>query len=461
MKAIPLVIICVITCFPATSQTSADSTRTLDSITIKAFEQYKPVPYSPISITVLPYADFSPKTSLVHGLNVVAGVRMEERSPGSYRLSIRGSSLRSPFGVRNIKVYWNNIPITDPGGNTYFNQFSWNSFAQAEIFKGPAASLYGTANGGLVLLNSWDNRWQPGVSAEYITGSYDLHNTFLSARFGKRENKNLVTYAHNQTDGYRVHTNMRRDNFSWVSKTSKGQYDISTAVLFTDMYYQTPGALTFNEFNNDPKAARPAAGGLPSAVNAKAAIYQKNVLAGMSGVFRLVPDFKNTTTIYGAFAQIKNPAIRNYERRNEPSFGGRSVFDFQKKREKISLGFFAGTEWQQGYFNTQVSKNKNGNPDTLLANDDVNNTALSFFGQVTADIDDKWFLLAALSVNKTKISITRLNQYPVLIQSRTYRNETAPLLTQFQKYCLPLVLLPQALKLSGDGTMKVHWFFIY
>ena len=36
----------------------------------------------------------------------IPGVRMEERTPGSYRLSIRGSLLRSPFGIRNVKVYF-------------------------------------------------------------------------------------------------------------------------------------------------------------------------------------------------------------------------------------------------------------------------------------------------------------------------------------------------------------------
>lgn len=43
--------------------------------------------------------------SLQLSLNLLPGTRMEERSPGSYRLSVRGSTLRSPFGIRNIKIY--------------------------------------------------------------------------------------------------------------------------------------------------------------------------------------------------------------------------------------------------------------------------------------------------------------------------------------------------------------------
>ena len=77
---------------------------------------------------------------MLPAVNLVPGVRMEERSPGSFRLSVRGSLLRSPFGVRNIKVYWNDIPFTDAGGNTYFNLVDPNSIRQIEILKGPGSS---------------------------------------------------------------------------------------------------------------------------------------------------------------------------------------------------------------------------------------------------------------------------------------------------------------------------------
>ncbi len=419
----------------ATAQLNADSTtHTLDSVIVRAFAQ--PItPKSPalcgcaIATTILPYADFSTKTSLLNGLNTVSGVRMEERSPGSYRLSIRGSSLRSPFGVRNIKVYWNNIPVTDPSGNTYFNQFAWNNFSSVEIYKGPAGSMYGAGTGGLLILSNFENSFKPGISAEYLIGSYNLHNFFASGRFGNKESMNQITYAHNQTDGYRSHTNMRRDNFSWTTKISRDKFTLTTAVLYTDMFYQTPGALTLAEYTTTPKNARPAAGAFPSATTAKAGIYQKNLLTGISGMFSLAPFLKNNTTLYGSFAQVKNPAIRNYERRNEPSFGGRTSFEFKKRYETTQLHFVVGSEFQQGYFNTQVSKNRNGNPDTLQTNDDINNNSLSVFAQASADINSKWFINAGVSTNKLTLHITRLNIYPVVTQSRTYKNEVVPMLS--------------------------------
>ena len=406
-----------------------DTSKILDEVLVRAFEQNRKQNLTTASVKFIEFnnGDRYNKTSLVNGFNSVAGVRMEERSPGSYRINIRGSSLRSPFGVRNVKVYWNEIPVTDPGGNTYFNQFAYNNFSSIEIFKGPAGSLYGAGTGGLILVNNFDG-WKPGASFEYVTGSYNLQNILAAARFGKKENKNQITYAHNQTDGYRIQTNMRRDNFSWQSqlKLSEKQ-QINTSVLFTDMYYQTPGALTLAEFIVNPKAARPAAGAFPSAVNAKAAIFQKNITAGFTNIYQINSSFKNSTTLYGAFAQIKNSAIRNYERRNEPSFGGRTIFTFNKKFEnKNNLQVVGGSEFQQGYFNTQVSKNKNGNPDTLQTNDDINYTTYSFFVQGDISLREKWFINTGVSLNKTKVDITRLSRYPVVKQTRNYKNELAP-----------------------------------
>src|SRR5690606_23243429 len=81
--------------------------------------------------------------TLLPALNSLPGVRMEERSPGSYRLSLRGSLLRSPWGVRNVKVYMDEFPLTDAGGNTYLNLIDPRSIHRIEILKGPDGSLFG------------------------------------------------------------------------------------------------------------------------------------------------------------------------------------------------------------------------------------------------------------------------------------------------------------------------------
>ena len=278
MKRTILLSLPLFACVLTYAQADPDSSKTMDEVIIKSFEHNRRSgnTVSIVKVLAINNADRYNKTSIVNGMNTIAGVRMEERSPGSYRINMRGSSLRSPFGVRNVKVYFNGIPLTDAGGNTYFNQLAYNNFSHIELFKGPAGSLYGAGTGGLIMLYGLD-QWQPGVSVEYVTGTYDLQNVFASARFGNPDSRNQFTYAHNQSDGYRIQSAMRRDNITWQSVLQSSEKNkISASLLFTDMYYQTPGALTLTEYNTNPKAARPAGGGFPSAVDAKAAIFQKN-----------------------------------------------------------------------------------------------------------------------------------------------------------------------------------------
>src|SRR6478609_9827719 len=84
-----------------------DSSRVLSEVTVKAYEYGKPITEVPVAIGIIgkKALDRFNVTSFVSAVNTIPGVRMEERSPGSYRLSIRGSTLRSPFGIRNVKVY--------------------------------------------------------------------------------------------------------------------------------------------------------------------------------------------------------------------------------------------------------------------------------------------------------------------------------------------------------------------
>src|SRR5689334_1219145 len=128
----------------------------LDEIVIRAFEQNKKLRDVPAAVNYIgqqAIERYGP-ASVLQAVNSTPGVRMEERSPGSYRFNIRGSSSRAPFGVRNIKVYYNDLPITDPGGNTYLNQLGIYNFNSIEIIKGPGSSLYGAGTGGVLSIES-------------------------------------------------------------------------------------------------------------------------------------------------------------------------------------------------------------------------------------------------------------------------------------------------------------------
>src|SRR5690554_4805881 len=126
--------------------------RELDPIEIMAYFNQQPIlglTASAQSITSSTI-EMQQSTTLLPALNTVAGIRMEERSPGSYRLAMRGSLIRSPFGIRNVKVYIDEFPLTDAGGNTYLNLLDPSAISSIHVLKGPDGSLYGANSGGVI-----------------------------------------------------------------------------------------------------------------------------------------------------------------------------------------------------------------------------------------------------------------------------------------------------------------------
>src|SRR5690606_34959679 len=154
-----------------------------------------------------------------------------------------------------VKVYYNNIPFTDPGGNTFFNQLGYYNFQSLEIIKGPGSSLYGAGTGGVILINSLEEDFTKGASINFSYGSYQTVNRNFKINFGSDDFRNTVSFSQLNSEGYRNHTQLERINFNWdagAKLSDKGR--LQASLLYGDLYYQTPGALTYAQYLQNPKA---------------------------------------------------------------------------------------------------------------------------------------------------------------------------------------------------------------
>jgi iron complex outermembrane receptor protein len=371
--------------------------------------------------------------SLVQAINTLPGVRMEERSPGSYRLNIRGSALRSPFGVRNVKVYYNDLPFTHPGGHTYLNQLGAYNFGTLEVIKGPGSSLYGAGTGGVLLAQPGTNNDPRSVTAEYTRGSYGMQNAFVALQTDTGTFRSKISFQHQASDGYRIHSALERDVFSWTSEARVGsQGTLKTTFLYGDLFYQTPGALTKAEYEVNPRNARPGNAAFPGAEAAQASVRQRTVLAGASYATKISSLFHNTTALYGAYTQLLNPAIQNYGRISEPHFGGRSTFVFEKKLRRSVVRVHAGAEWQQGSTIAGVHRNRGGAPDSLMQSYEVSNRQSLLFTQITIEAGG-FTAVAGASLNELRIKYQNFLPRAVPTQEREFRNILAPRLALFKK----------------------------
>ncbi|MGC3948307.1 MAG: TonB-dependent receptor [Chryseolinea sp.] len=344
----------------------ADSTKVLDEFVVRGYAYDRPLNEVPAAVGIVRKTDLErfSNNSLVPVMNTIPGVRMEERSPGSYRFSVRGSLLRSPFGVRNVKVYWNGLPLTDGGGNTYLNLFDFDAVTSAEVIKGPGGSLYGAGTGGVLLLRN-SGAVHPSLSVSGVFGSYGNQRYRLQYEDGNENARVTVRYVHHESDGYREQTRMRRDALNADVATKLDERNtLSASVFYTDLYYGTPGGLTKAQYDENPQQARPPRTSppvQPGAVQANAAVSNKTGYVGVTHDIDWDSQWTSTTGLYGSLTAFENPTIRNYESRDETNVGIRHQTQYAlpgRLKGKITMG----AEYQYFFSPVKVSANDGGSP---------------------------------------------------------------------------------------------------
>jgi iron complex outermembrane receptor protein len=420
MKKI-LTVLLVSCSFYSYAQLSTDTTKKLKEVIIRPYFSTQPLLRSTGSIGVIDTTLLNKQqgASLVAAVNTVSGVRMEERSPGSYRLSIRGSLLRSPFGVRNVKIYLDEFPLTDAGGNSYLNALDIAGIHSMQVLKGPQSGVFGANSGGVVLIQPQGLQQDPtGIAVNLQGGSFGLfkESASIGANLGKYQFN--ITQAYQRSDGYREHSAMKR---TFIQTTQKFQYapsaSLKALMFYSDLAYETPGGLTAAQLAINPKLSRPAAGAIRSAIDQQAAIYSKTIFAGVSNDWKISENFKHVISVFGSYTDFKNPFITNYEHRTESTLGLRTYLEYAKKIQDVNYRFNVGLESAQTGTNYKNSQNNFGVQGDLTAHDKLNAASNFAFAHLNIDFYDRLLVELSTSVNLFKYNYESIA--PVAIDKRT------------------------------------------
>jgi iron complex outermembrane receptor protein len=413
--------------FSAFSQDQqADSVRVLEEVLVQAYATDRPSFEVPAAVSFISTKalDRFNNTSVLPAVNMVPGVRMEERSPGSYRFSIRGSLLRSPFGVRNVKMYWNGLPLTDGGGNTYINLIDNSSISSMEIIKGPGASLYGAGTGGVVLFKSKKN--VPKYELSAMGGSYGL----LRLNSTSQILPNLIaSYALQRSDGYRDHTKMNRSTFriEYHPKLNK-KNELHVNYFYSNLFYQTPGGLTRAQYDTIPRGARLRADEL------NASIENKTHYLGISDNHQWSDHWSTQFGVYASKSAFVNPTFRilNYEEREETNVGGRLENQYKFQGEKLSAKITFGAEFQ--YFKSPLRNYENvgGSPGLLTFDDELFSNQSILFLQSEFDFPSN--IILTLGGSTSFIKYEQRRKHPEdTVQVRKFDPVFAPRIALLKK----------------------------
>ena len=408
----------------ASAQSDTLASKQLQEVTINAFESRTTLLSTTATIGLLTSRTldrFAPIT-WTGAVNAIPGVRMEERSPGSYRFSIRGSMLRSPFGIRNVKFYWNGIPFTDASGNTPLNSLDYNAIQRMEVIKGPGSSLYGAGTGGVVLLQS-GNDVQNRAEQSVGIGKYGFQNRSTTLQIGGIN----IQYGHTQQDGYRNHSAMGRDAIRFTSTGKLGDKGtLSLLGMYSDIHYQTPGGLTLAQYQLNPKLARPSTPAAAGSEAQKAGIYTKLALLGGNYVLQLSDNWTQSNALYLTTTDFANPFIGNYEKRDEQGIGGRNIWQNTAQLGDVKTSWTSGFEWQYSKSAQRNYDNKGGFPDKQQTVEDIRTTNLSVFSQLEAVLFKDLTVTAGLSYNTFRYKYERFFALPYTNEQRNFDGILVP-----------------------------------
>ena len=249
---------------PSCAQTSSQTQ--LDPVVISAERSRQSTFDAPAAISAVTRETIEnggPQVNLSEVLNRVPGITVLNRQnyAQDLQLSIRGFGSRSTFGIRGVRLIVDGIPASMPDGQGQASNIALTSAGRIEVLRGPLAQLYGNAAGGVVQVFTDMSTLRPTVSVSGSAGPYGQKKAALKIAAGGPDDAVVLDASAYRTDGYREHSQARRDQVN-----AKWQHDagpdtrISVVVNSLDQPLSLdPLGLTRAQWEADPAQAVAAA----------------------------------------------------------------------------------------------------------------------------------------------------------------------------------------------------------
>jgi len=187
-------------------------------------------------------------------LNQIPGVIMQQAALNTNRITIRGIGARSQFSTNRLKLYINDVPLTNANGISVLDDIDLNSLGSLNVIKGPKSSVLGANLGGNIILNTQNQKNTVGVIAG--VGSYDRYQLSFKVAENLGQTQ-LQAYAnHIQSHEYRDNADYERQNFTLLSDTKlNASWHWQNLMLFTRLKAFIPSSLSLTDFENNPQKA--------------------------------------------------------------------------------------------------------------------------------------------------------------------------------------------------------------
>jgi iron complex outermembrane receptor protein len=306
--------------------------------------------------------------SLSDALSGLPGLEVNARYNFSVgdRITNRGFGARTQFGVRGIRIFSDDMPVTFADGQSNLEMIDLHNLSTVEFLRGPGSSIYGNASGGVLILHSFplsNDHLVSSVSTTFGSNGLFQWNGLVQSKI---ENTHiLLNYSDFQYSGFRDHSTAEFKRVKLNINSDLSAFDnLNIIAGYVNFNSLNPGSLTKAEADQDPAKANPA-----SISNAAG---QDGNQAQISGTWKHQSD-SNTllkVTVYGVHRSVVNPIVGKIV--VLPQYSGgivaayNSILDILGKR----MNWSAGTELSMRFNNRKNYLNVSGQEGSITINQD-------------------------------------------------------------------------------------------
>jgi iron complex outermembrane recepter protein len=297
--------------------------------------------------------------------------------PRDVGISIRGSNARNTFGIRNLVIFEDGFPVTQPDGLSRSDLIDPRAYSAIDVIRGPSSALYGNyATGGALNFRTRPGRTIDGVEYGVDGGSFGYLSNYLAA--GKKVgNFEASLFASDvRGDGFIQNSWYNTQTVNFLGTLQATPDDRFTVKLINnDLSTRLPIRLSLNQYYQNPfQAGCDAAGvvgcgsvslfnngfnGSKSLVTAVQAGLGRNDYRTIVGG-RWEHDFDNTTTWRTQFVfddrNINQPTGATSAIGDFPSYN--YMTDITKRGEIFGMD---STTFVGGWYNTLVASSDTRN----------------------------------------------------------------------------------------------------
>lgn len=350
------------------------------------------------------FANYSP-VDFISSINQVSGVYALSGALNTNRITIRGVGARTLYGTDKLRLYYNNIPITNGTGSSTIEAFDLENLTSVEIIKGPKGTGFGTNLGGAIILNTKQLSDQPTKLTNNTTiGSYGLFKNSLGFTHSQEDFYMTLQYGHMEIDGYRDNNRFERDGFllnTIFKLTDKSE--IGLLINHIDYSAQIASSISQEDFDEDPTQA--------AFTWQSAKGYEDNnySLIGLSHTYYANNNLKNTTSLFYTYLDHYEPAPFNILDEYTNGYGFRTLFSGKINIPENALLYTFGAELYKDEYSWGTFENlyrdNNGNGslqgDRLSQNKEFR-SQINAFATASYSFTNKLTAQLGLNSNKTQ-----------------------------------------------------------